>query len=85
MYSNGKDSETKKHAAFCMYIDIAIFKLLCSLYVPKNLEKLPFEQLKVKLDSQYGTKKIVLAERYQFYNYKQQEGQSLTDYITELR
>ena len=41
--------------------------------------------MKAKLDSQYGTKKIVLAERYRFYNYKQQEGQSLTDYIAELR
>ena len=41
--------------------------------------------MKAKLDTQYGTKKIVLAKRYRFYNYKQSEGQSLTDYIAELR
>ena len=41
--------------------------------------------MKAKLDSQYDTKKIVLAERYQFYKYKQHEGQSLTEYIAELR
>ena len=41
--------------------------------------------MKAKLDSQYDTKKIVLAERYRFYNYKQREGQSLTEYIAELR
>ena len=55
---------------------------LCS---PKKPEELTFEQLKAKLDTQYGTKKIVLAERYRFYNYKQRKGQSLTDYIAELR
>ena len=41
--------------------------------------------MKAKLDSQYGTKKLVLAERYRFYNYKQRDGQSLADYIAELR
>ena len=84
-YSTGEDTEVKKHAAFCTYIDTATFKLLCSLCAPKKPEELPFEQLKAKLNSQYGTKKIVLAERYRFYNYKQREGQSLTDYIAELR
>ena len=84
-YSTGENAEAKKRAAFCTYIDTATFKLLCSLCAPKKPEELPFEQLKAKLDSQYGTKKIVLAERYRFYNYKQREGQSLTDYIAELR
>ena len=61
------------------------FKLLCSLCAPKKPEELPFNQLKDKLDSQYGTKKLVLAERYRFYNCRQREEQSLTDYIAELR
>ena len=42
-------------------------------------------QLKAKLDGQYSTKKLVLAEHYQLYNYKQQQGQSLVNYIAELR
>ena len=41
--------------------------------------------MKAKLNSEYGTKKLVLAERYRFYNYKQRDGQSLADYIAELR
>ena len=84
-YSTGNNAPTKKRAAFCTYIDSATFKLLCSLCAPKKPEELTFDQLKAKLDSQYGTKKLVLAERYQFYNCKQREGQSLTDYIAELR
>ena len=84
-YSTGDDAPTKKRAAFCTYIDSATFKLLCSLCAPKKPEELTFDQLKAKLDSQYGTKKLVLVERYRFYNCKQWEGQSLTDYIAELR
>ena len=83
-YATGEGSETKQRAALCTYIDSSTFKLLCSLYAPKKPEKLTFAQLKAKLDGQYGTKKLVLAERYRFYNYKQQEGQSLVNYIAEL-
>ena len=61
------------------------FKLLCSLCAPSKPEELAFEQLQSKLDGQFGTKKLVLAERYRFYSYKQLEGQSLSDYIAELR
>ena len=61
-YSTGEDAEAKKRAAFCTYIDTTTFKLLCSLCAPKKPEELTFEQLKAKLDTQYGTKKIVLAE-----------------------
>ena len=84
-YSTSEDAAAKKRAAPCTYIDTTTFKLLCSVCVPKQPEELTFEQLKAKLDTQYSTKKIVLAEQYRFYNYKQREGQSHTDYITELR
>ena len=67
---------------FALTLTLLLLKLLCSLCAPKKSEKLSFEQLKAKLDSQYDTKKIVLAERY---NYKQHEGQSLTEYVAELR
>ena len=84
-YSTGDDAAAKKRAAFCTYIDSATFKLLCSLCAPRKPEEINFEELKAKLDSQYGTKKLVLAERYRFYNYRQLDGQLLRDYITELR
>ena len=84
-YSTGDDEPAKKHAAFCTYVDSATFKLLCSLCALKKPEELTFDQLKAKLDSQYGTKRLVLAETYRFYYCKQREGQSLTDYIAELR
>ena len=84
-YSTGDDAAAKKREAFCKYIDSATFKLLCSLCAPRKPEEINFEELKAKLDSQYGTKKLVLAERYRFYNYRQLDGQLLRDYIIKLR
>ena len=59
------------------------FKLLCSLCAPKKPEECMYDALKMKLDAQYGVKRLVLVERYHFYNYKQTDGQSLTDYLAE--
>jgi len=84
-YSTGEDTEMKKQAAFYTYIDSTTFKLLCSLCALKKPEELTLEQLQSKLYAQFGTKKLVLAKCYQFYNYRQHEGQSLTDNIAELR
>ena len=84
-YSTSEGSEVKQQAAFCTYIDSSTFKLLCSLCAPNKPEELSLEQLLTKLDAQFGTKKLVLAERYRFYSYKQQEGQSLSEYIAKLR
>ena len=84
-YATGEGSEAKQRAAFCTYIDSSTFKLLCSLCAPNKPEELSLEQLQAKLDQQFGTKKLVLAERYRFYSYKQLEGQSLSEYIAELR
>ena len=44
-----------------------------------------YVELKDKLNKQFGTKKLVLAERYRFYAYKQHERQSLSEYLAELR
>ena len=61
------------------------FKLLCSLCAPKKPEECTYDALKMKLDAQYGVKRLVLVEHYHFYNYNQADGQSLTDYLAELR
>ena len=53
--------------------------------MPGKPEDCTYEVLKEKLDKQYGVKKLILAERYRFYSYKQPKTQSLTDYVAELR
>ena len=83
-YAEGEDSADKTRAAFCTFIGSNSFKLLCSLCAPRKPEECSYETLKAKMDSQYGVKRLVLAERYRFYKCKQQEGQSLAMYLAEL-
>ena len=83
-FSGGDNTEAKKRAAFCTYIGSETFTLLCPLCTPGKPEDKTYEALKEKLDKQYGVKKLVLAEHYHFYLYKQSKTQSLTDYVAEL-
>lgn len=71
-------------AAFLTSIGSSTLKLLCRLCAPKKPEECTYANLKEKLNSQFGVKKLVLAERHHFYNYKQREGQALTAYLAEL-
>ena len=58
---------------------------LSHFYAPTKPEESTYKALKEKLDRQYGVKKLILAECYWFYSYKQPRTQSLTDYVAELR
>ena len=83
-YATVDDADTKKCTAFCTFIGSETFKLLCTLCVPAKLEECSYETLKTKLNSQFGVEKLVFAKRYRFYTYKQQDKQSLSDYLAEL-
>ena len=83
-YAEGKHAADKMRAAFCIFIGSDAFKLLCSLCAPKKPEKCTYDTLKTKLDAQYSVKRLILVERYHFYNHKLTDGQSLTDYLAEL-
>ena len=83
-YAEGEHAANKMRAAFCFFIGSDTFKLLCSLCAPKKPEECTYNALKTKLDAQYGVKRLVLVERYHFYNYKQADDQSLTDNLAEL-
>ena len=61
-FSSGEDAETKKRAAFCMYVGSSTFKLLCSLCAPGKPKDGTYTSLKEKLDKQYRVKRLVLAE-----------------------
>ena len=84
-FSTGENADKKKRAAFCTCIGSKTFTLLCSLCAPGKPKESTYEALKEKLDRQLGVKKLVLAERFHFYSYKQAKTQSLTDYVAELR
>jgi len=84
-YATGDNSADKKRAVFSTLMGSDTFKLLCTLCAPKCPEEESYDVLRDKLNKQYGVKKLVFAERYRFYSYKQQGRQSLTVYLAELR
>ena len=57
---------------------------LSHICAPGKPEENDYETLKKKPDRQFGIKKLVLAECFCFYSYKQSKTQSLTDYVAEL-
>ena len=83
-FAEGENAADKMRAAFCTFIGSDAFKLLCSLCAPKKPEECTYDTLKTKLHAQYAVKKLVLVKCYHFNNYKQTDGQSLTDYLAEL-
>ena len=70
-YAAGDDANDKKRAAFCTFIGSETFKLLCTLCALRKPEECSYAVLKEKLNKRFGTKKLVLAECYRFYTYKQ--------------
>jgi len=84
-YATGDNAADKKRAVFCTLIGSDTFKLLCTLCTPKRPEEESYDDLRTKLNKQFGVKKLVLAERYRFYSYRQQDKQSLAAYLSELR
>ena len=72
-YAEGENAADKMRIAFCTFIGSDAFKLLCSLCAPKKPEECTYNILKTKIDSHYSVKKLVLAERYRFYSFKQRE------------
>ena len=67
-HSEGEHATDKMRAAFCSFTGSDTFKLLYSQYTLKKPEKRMYDALKTKLDAQYGVKRLVLVERYHFYN-----------------
>ena len=80
-YVTGKSSTAKMCVAFLS----SIVSSCCVACVCQQNQKTACTRCsREKLDGQYGTKKLVVAEWHCFYNYKQKEGQTLTVYLAEL-
>lgn len=61
------------------------FRLLTNLVAPTKPGELTYAEVTEKLTSHFKPKPIRMAERARFYKRKQQEGESMLDYLAELR
>ena len=61
------------------------YELLQSLTVPKVPKEKSLKELKTALKSHFEPVPIVIAERYQFHRKEQAVGESIAEYVVELR
>ena len=79
-------SKTACRLLSVLTLTLPLSNYLVAFALQTSLENLAWSSCKLNhVHQQFGTKKLVLAECYHFYSYKQLEGQSLSEYIVKLR
>ena len=82
--SNNITADQKKKAALCSTISPETFALLKNL-LTREVRDVTYEDVKAALRQHYEEKRNCLAARLDFFRTVQQEGQSITDFLAELR
>ncbi|XP_016665064.1 uncharacterized protein LOC107885872 [Acyrthosiphon pisum] len=62
-----------------------MYAILKNLMLPGEIKTQKFETVISKLKEYYCPKQLVISERYKFNSRKQKEGESVNDFIIELR
>ena len=75
----------KKRALFLSAIGRKTYGLIKTLLAPEKPVSKTYQELVELFKQHVSPKPIVIAERYNFYNRKQREGESVAQYIAELR
>ncbi len=86
LYFQANDiAAAKQVPVFLSVIGASTYSLLRNLLAPAKLSEVPLDSLKAALKSHYEPKKVVVAERFHFHRRSQAPGESIADYVAELR
>ena len=77
--------EEKKVTVFLTVVGATTYTLLRDLVSPAKPKEKTFEELTVVLKKHYEPTRIVIAERFYFHRRGQQPGESIAQYVAELR
>ena len=83
--ANKIDSAETKRAVFLSIVGDATYQLIRGLLSPKKLTTVPFAEIIATLNSHYTPQKNAIVERYRFNTCNRKTGQSVTNYIAELK
>lgn len=72
-------------AVFLNAIGRETYSLLKNLLAPRKLADQTLPELKQALKGHFEPKKVVIAERFHFYNRNQAKGETISEYVAELR
>ena len=78
-------SAERKRATLLTLIGPTAYRMLADLHRPAELSTVTFDALVADLDSAYGKKVSKLASKVRFQSCRQHEGQSVDEYLAELR
>ena len=78
-------ADDKRAAVFLNFIGARAYKLLRSLLTPTLPQTLKYSELVNLLREHYEPRPVVIAERFHFHRRNQREGESIAEYMAELR
>ena len=85
LQANSITDAALKRATLLTIIGDSAYRMLADLHLPDELSTVAFDTLITDLDSSYGKKVSKLASRVRFQSISQHEGQSVDEYLAELR
>ena len=83
--ANDVTDEIKKRAVFLSAVGAQTYGLLKTLLAPLKPSSKNYSELTELARNHLKPKPILIAERFKFYNRKQNPGESVTDFATEQR
>ena len=78
-------AEAKQKALFFTRIGQTMYMKLKTWVSPKNLSDLSLDEIVVQLKSQISVQTVEIAERYRFFKRLQKDGESVVEYMSQLR
>ena len=83
--ANDIRSDIKKKALFLTAVGQAAFGKIKDLISPVTLEEATFDVIKEKLREHYQPQLVEIAERYKFFQRTQREGETIAEYLADLK
>ncbi|CAM1313886.1 Uncharacterised protein r2_g2440 [Pycnogonum litorale] len=77
--------DANKASLLCSVMGARAYKLLKTLVSPEKPATKTYNELIATLQNYYSPKPLIIAERYKFWKAKQQESQSVAEYIVKLK
>ena len=85
LLANGITDNSKRGHLLLALMGNSTFQLLANLVAPKKPGEFSYKQICELLEKHFSPKPVKIAERFRFHNRRQQSGETVADYLAELR
>ena len=85
LLANGITEESQKLHLLLTLVGNSTFRLLTNLVAPRQPGELTFKEALTELESHFKPEPVKIGERLRFYKRNQQTGETVSEYMAELR